>query len=404
MRIVPINITAQNEAERLMKEYGVTEQGVKILSPKTVFYSFILEGISSWEANIIKQHLLSLGSDSAISRDALVKDIKTSTLVFGTKSQLQKLCQKLSVQPFNLRNIAETLSVYLDNVSRENHVFEARGKLIRLKKPIVCGIINVTPDSFSGDGLLAGRSNSNSLEKDVLNKVSGMIRDGAKMIDIGGESTRPFSEPIKESEEIKRIIPVLKLIRCKFKKLPISCDTYKYKVAQAAVDYGADIINDITALRKSPKISCLIKKYKLGCILMHMQANPLTMQNNPVYRDVVCDLMDFFSERLNYCRKQGISSNQIAIDPGIGFGKKLNDNLQLLKRMKAFKSFGVPVFLGVSRKSFIADTLNRSIGERLSGTIASSVVSILNGVSMLRVHDVRAAADMVDMVWAIKNS
>jgi len=137
---------------------------------------------------------------------------------------------------------------------------------------------------------------------------------------------------------------------------------------------------------------------------MHMQANPLTMQNNPAYRDVVCDVMDFFSERLNYCQKQGISSNQIAIDPGIGFGKKLSDNLQLLKRIKVFKSFGVPVFLGVSRKSFIADTLNRSIGERLSGTIASSVVSILNGVSILRVHDVRPAADMIDMVWAIKNS
>ena len=398
MRITPLKIENQNQARELLNAFGVTHQGIKILSPKSVPIAFKIEGISSWEVNIIKQHLLSLGSDSAISRDALVKRVKTDTLIFGSVSQLKKLCDKLSNQPFNLKKIAQTISASLDNMFKESFSFKARRKTLKIKQPLVCGIINITTDSFSGDGLLMPGKDS------VLLKASKMIRAGAKIIDVGAESTRPFSKPIKESEEIKRITPAVKALRKEFKKTLISVDTYKYKVAKQALDAGADIINDITALRGSLRMAELIVKYKAGCVLMHMKGKPSNMQKNPRYKDVTGELIDFFTERLSFCVKKGIKNEQIMLDPGIGFGKRLEDNLKIINDLYKFKMFGLPIFLGLSRKSFIGQALGLSVDKRLNATVAANMFALSRGANVLRVHDVRENYEAAKLFSKLSNS
>jgi dihydropteroate synthase len=391
MRITPLKIETLKEAEKLIKDLGVSKEAVRILSPKEVFVAFKIENINSWEANIIKQHLLSLGSDGAIERDVLLKKIKTNTIIFGNLNQLRKLCQKLKNQPFNLKKIASLLSSYLDNLFKKDFIFRAKDKSLRIRKPIICGIINLTTDSFSGDGLLSNLNlNSSKFKYFLLKKVEEMVKNGAKIIDLGAESSRPFSRPIEEKEELKRIITALKIIRKEFKDNLISIDTYKYKVAKEGLEYGADIINDITALRKSPSVSSLVKKYKAGIILMHMKGTPQTMQINPFYKKgVIEEIIDFFEERLDYCQKNGIDKEQILIDPGIGFGKSLEDNLRIINELYKFKIFGVPIFIGISRKSFIGKLLNLKVEERLIGSLSANLCALFRGANILRVHDVK---------------
>ncbi len=405
MKIAPVEIKSEKNASKLMASLGVSREGIKILSPKSLYSGFKVEGIKSWEANIIKQHLLSLGSDAAIERDALIKNIKTKALIFGNLSQLRKLCGKLSSQTFNLKEFSNTLSLYLSNMHKKEFVLYARDKVLKIKKPIICGIINVTSDSFSGDGLLKEAGSSPSKIKDLaLKKCEEMIRHGAKIIDVGAESTRPFSKQINEEEEMRRVTPVLKLLRKKFKKAIISIDTYKYKVMKAAIDEGIDIINDITALKFNPQAALLIKKYKLGCILMHMKGMPQNMQVNPKYYDVVEQELDFFKERLGFCAKKKIDKNQILIDPGIGFGKAFKDNIKIINELYKFKIFGVPIFLGLSRKSFIGSILNVGVKERLIGTIAASITSISKGVNILRAHDVKETHQAINIACKISNN
>ncbi len=404
MRITPVTIKSEKEAAELMTALGVSREGVKILASKSVFAAFKIEGIKSWEANIIKQHLLSLGTDAAVERAALIKNIKTAALVFGNLSQLRKLCDKLKGQPFNLSAVAQALAVYLDAGSRRQFILQAGGRIAKIKSPLICGIINVTFDSFSGDGLMKALNSKSKIENLALKKAEKMVRGAARMIDIGGESSRPFSRPVKESEEIKRVIPVLKAVRKEFRKIFISVDTSKYRVAEKAAEEGADIINDITALRAAPRITALIRKQRLGCVLMHMKGRPQNMQVNPSYQDVVAEEIDFFSERIEFCLKKGVHKEQLLIDPGIGFGKRRQDNLKIINELYKFKIFERPLFLGVSRKSFIGEIIKAKAEGRLSGSIAAGVVSLLKGADVLRVHDVKETFQAVKIASAIINN
>lgn len=386
LQITPLQIRNDSHARCVMRALGVSGEGIRILSSKDLFLTFTIEGIRSWEANIIKQSLLSLGADAAIDRSALVKDIKTTALIFGTVSQLRALCAKLKHQPFGLKEVSTKLAAGLENVMCEKYRVTARNKILRVDKPVICGILNVTTDSFSGDGILS------SVWKPVavaVEKTAAMQAGGAKMIDIGAESGRPYATPVSEKEEIARLVPVLKAVRKKFKDLIISVDTYKYNVARAAVEEGADVINDITALRQAPKIAQLVSRYRLGCVLMHMKGSPKTMQVKPVYKKVTTEVIDFFQERLDFARTHGIAAGQLIIDPGIGFGKRLEDNLTLLNELYKFKMFGRPIFVGVSRKSFIGALTRSKVHERLSGSIAANIAAVVRGANILRVHDVK---------------
>ncbi len=397
MGIIPLAIKDEKQALSAILSIGADKQGAKIMASKDVFHSFRVDNISSWEANIIKQHLLSLGTDAAISRDSLVKKIKTSVLIFGSESQLRKFCDKLKSQPFGLKDLSKKLNCYLDNLAKDTFKVRARNKIINIKSPLVCGIINVTADSFSGDGVLSVRD----VKAAVLEKVNQMVKTGVDIVDVGGESTRPFSKPVTPAEEIRRVVPIIKLLRKRFKKLAISVDTYKYKVAKAAVDVGADIINDITALTGDKRMASLIKQYRLGCVLMHMKGTPRTMQKNPTYKDVVAEISGFFDERLDYCQSKGIKLDQLFLDPGIGFGKRVEDNFVLINNLRSFKKYGLPLFLGLSRKSFIGKTLKKDAKDRLSGTLAATTAALINGANVVRVHDVKETVEAVKIVKEI---
>jgi len=399
MKITPLKINSLYQAKEAMRQIGSTDCGIDIMAPKTSFHVLRVDGMNSVAANIIKQHLLSLGSDAAISRDSLTKKIITSFIVFGSTYQLLKLKNKLKNQPFGLSKLSAELDNILAGKAKKPYTIKLRNKKLLINKPIICGIINMTPDSFSSDGLV-DRGDIKSL---VFAQASEMIRNGAKIIDVGGESTRPGALGVTELEEIKRVIPAIKIIKKNFPKTLISVDTYKYGVARAAVDAGADMINDITALKHSPKIAALVSKYKLGLCLMHMKGNPRTMQRNPIYKDVVFDIFKFFEKKISYCVEMGISKNQLMIDPGIGFGKRLEHNLKILENLSVFKELGLPIFVGVSKKSFIGEILKTKVNQRDIGTAAAVIASCVNGANIIRVHNVKETKQALKVAFNIIN-
>lgn len=247
--------------------------------------------------------------------------------------------------------------------------------------PYFVGILNVTPDSFSDGGKYLNL-------KSALNRAKELLEEGAEIIDVGGESTRPFSDPVPEEEELKRVIPVIKTIKKEFPDSIISVDTYKSKVAEEALKAGANIVNDISALRFDSNMIEVIKDFNCPIIIMHMQGNPKTMQINPTYKDVVKEVKEFLQKRIEFLVEKGIPFENIIIDPGIGFGKTFKHNLQILKNLESFQELNRPILIGHSRKSFIGEIINKPPFQRDGGTIGISLFAYLKGVHFLRVHKV----------------
>lgn len=258
------------------------------------------------------------------------------------------------------------------------------------------GVLNITPDSFSDGGLF--------FEKDkAVAKGLDMVSQGAKIIDVGGESTRPSSNPIPAEEEKSRIIPVISRLREKTDTL-ISVDTTKASVAREAIDAGADIINDISAFRFDPDMLQVASEKDVPVVLMHMRGKPKTMQVRPHYKDLLLEVRSFLEERIDTAVASGIKKEKIIIDPGIGFGKSVEDNLGLLRNLNILQELGHPILIGTSRKSFIGKVLNLPVDERLEGTIASAVLGVVYGAHILRVHDVQSIKRAVFLADAIINA
>jgi dihydropteroate synthase len=260
------------------------------------------------------------------------------------------------------------------------------------RRTYIMGILNVTPDSFSDGGRYF------TVDSAVEHAMK-MIEDGADIIDVGGESTRPGSEPVPLEEELRRVIPVIKEI-VKRTDVPISIDTYKSEVARQALDNGAVIVNDISGLRFDEKMVEVIAQYNASVVIMHIKGTPKTMQQNPCYDDVISEIYGYLSEGIERAQSYGIK--QIIVDPGIGFGKRLVDNLEIIRRLREFKSLGYPILIGVSRKSFIGNILNLPVEERLEGTAGAVAISVWNGANIVRVHDVKEMTRVVRIVDAIK--
>ncbi|MCI5143345.1 MAG: dihydropteroate synthase [Candidatus Electrothrix sp. ATG1] len=260
-----------------------------------------------------------------------------------------------------------------------------------MKKTQVMGILNVTPDSFSDGGQFAG-------EQAVREQVQKMLADGVDIIDIGGESTRPFAEPVTELEELDRVIPAIQVVRTLSDKIPISIDTTKAGVAAAALGHGATIINDISALRRDPEMINVVRACDVPIIIMHMQGTPEDMQLAPQYEDVVADIKDFFRERTRWMESQGVGRERIILDPGIGFGKTLDHNLAILCNVNAFKQLGFPVLIGHSRKSFLEKLLDLPVEQRDCPTAVISALCVQQGADILRVHDVAKTCAAVRLV------
>jgi len=259
---------------------------------------------------------------------------------------------------------------------------------------LVMGILNVTSDSFYAGTRIA--DSAAAIKAGLL-----MLENGADMLDIGGESSRPGADPVSADQELDRVLPVMEGLRSKT-TLPLSVDTTKASVAKAALQAGADIINDISAMRADPDMAGIIAEYGAKVILMHMQGVPQTMQKEPHYSDVVSEVCDFLRHRAEAAQAAGILADRIILDPGIGFGKQLEHNLALLRQLPKLASYGYPVLIGLSRKSFLGQLLDLPASQRLEGTIAANAVAIIGGASIIRVHDVKEGRRTADVAVRLK--
>lgn len=268
--------------------------------------------------------------------------------------------------------------------------------LFKQQRTLIMGVINLTPDSFSDDGRLKNKSTP----ADHLRFITKMVKDGADIIDIGAESSRPGATPITVKEEINRLIPVLKLLkgRC---SVPISVDTYKPQVAKLALEAGASIINNIKGIYPSKALIKTVARFDARLVLMHMRGNPKTMQTRLVYKDLIKEINQELHTSIEFCLENGLKKDRIIIDPGIGFSKSVEGNLDILRLLKQLSVHRCPILVGVSRKSFIGDVLDRPVGKRLLGTAASVAVAIAHGANIIRVHDVSAMKEIVRMTDAI---
>jgi dihydropteroate synthase len=267
---------------------------------------------------------------------------------------------------------------------------------LEVQLPCVMGILNVTPDSFSDGGRFT------QLEAAVAQGIA-MARDGAAIIDVGGESTRPGSDRVSLDEELARVLPVIERLRAETSAV-ISIDTYKAEVARQALEAGAALVNDVSALRMDPAMVEVVAETGAPAILMHMQGEPKTMQQDPHYDDVVDDVRAFLDERMGFALARGVDEEQLLIDPGIGFGKTVAHNLVLLRGLSRLKELGRPLVLGASRKRFLGAILGAEPGGRLIGTVASTVIGLMNGADVVRVHEVRENFEALRVVLALREA
>jgi len=260
-------------------------------------------------------------------------------------------------------------------------------------KTFIMGILNITPDSFFDGG-------THFRENDAVKYGLKMAIEGADIIDVGGESTRPFSDPLPLDEELRRVIPVIKTLAQEI-DIPISIDTYKSEVASQAIEAGATMVNDISALKFDPAMGQLVADAGVPIVLMHMKGTPKNMQTNPTYKDLFGEIIDFLRKAIEQALSSGIKRDVIIIDPGIGFGKSFDDNLKIINNLHTFSSLGQPLLVGTSSKAFIGHVLGLSVESRESGTMATVAASVLNGANIVRVHNVKVTKETVTMIDAI---
>lgn len=271
--------------------------------------------------------------------------------------------------------------------------FNCKGRLLIIDEPIVIGIINTTPDSFYE----GSRAN---VRENILQKAEQMILDGAAILDIGGQSTRPGSKQVNAEEELRRVLPAIEAIHKRFPEQPISVDTFYASVAKAAVEAGASVVNDVSAGSMDDAMIETVARLKVPYVLMHMKGHPQTMQQNPTYEDVVLNVFDFLNLKMAEIVKAGI--HDVIIDPGFGFGKTIEHNFQLLKELSYFKQLNKAIMVGLSRKATIYKTLHIAAEEALNGTTVLHTIALLNGASILRVHDVKEARQAIQLIKAYK--
>jgi dihydropteroate synthase len=307
----------------------------------------------------------------------------------GTPDQLRRLSPLLAREPRIPASLAQTIDSLLDNYLRSDYKIDCRGKVLDLgSRTHIMGILNVTPDSFSDGGLYADATRA-------LEHARNMVTQGADIIDIGGESTRPGANPLTEEEELRRIIPVIERLTSEI-AAPVSVDTYKSSVAIKALNAGASIVNDISGLRFSPDMARVVADHGAAVVIMHIKGTPRDMQMNPVYGDVIGEIMDHLEE------SAAIARNRIMIDPGIGFGKTLEHNLTILERLDEFRALGFPIVLGTSRKRFIGTVLDIAAPkDRIEGSAATVALGIQRGARIVRVHDVGYMTKVARMTDAI---
>jgi len=390
-----LHITNAGEAIHHMKKMGVDPTGVRLMEGKTLHFNLKVEGIEPRTANLLKQEMLALGGDVAVDGRGLdCSTEKTDALLMGTQKHFEKLVLKLDQYPA-LNPLGQSIKETLKNISKTQYAIRCRKRTLTLgKRTLLMGVLNVTPDSFSDGGLFYDK------EKAIPHGLR-MVEEGADIIDIGGESTRPGSKPLELEEELRRVIPVIKSIAAEV-DVPISIDTYKSTVAQKAIEAGAEMINDISGLNFDPTLAEVASREDVPLVLMHIRGTPETMQKNVHYDSLFSEILHYLKDSIHRAESAGLDPRQIIIDPGIGFGKTGEDNLFIIRNLFEFRILGKPILLGTSRKSFIGKILDTEVGDRLEGTLSSIAAGVLNGANIIRCHDVLQAKRAIAVVDAVR--
>jgi len=393
-----LKIGSLEKAKKELKAIGVDRAAIHIMEGKSICYAIKIKGCKFYHANVVKQEALALGIDCAVHKGVITAKSKfTDCLILGDVKRLYKLSEKLNSQNFKfLRKLSQEIKEALDNAVFKNPVFKFKGKIVEFKDNfMIMGILNITPDSFSDGGDFYNPDRA-------LFRVEEMMEEGADIVDVGGESTRPFSEPVDVEEELGRVIPVVEAIKRKFPEALVSVDTYKAKVAEEAILRGVEIINDISGLGFDETLGNVLARSSCGIVEMHIKGNPKNMQENPHYDDLIGDINDRFGEILEKLDRLGVERDRVILDPGIGFGKKVHHNLEILNNIESFKIWGRPILVGTSRKSFIGGITGvKEPKKRLPGTISSNVLAYTKGARIFRVHDVRANREALALARAI---
>jgi dihydropteroate synthase len=378
-----------------MRRVGVDPTGIKLMEGKSLHLNLKVERIDPRIINLLKQEMLSLGGDAAVDGrglDCSTREI--DAILMGTQKQFEKLILKLERYP-DLQSLGHSIEKTIRNISKIQYTLRCRRRTLLLgKRTLLMGVLNVTPDSFSDGGLFFDK------EKAIAHGIR-MVEEGADIIDIGGESTRPGSKPLEVEEELRRVIPVIESIN-KEVDVPISIDTYKSIVAQRAIEAGAEIINDISGLSFDQKLAQVAAKENTPIVLMHIRGIPETMQKNVHYESMLSEILQSLKDSIQRAESAGVDPQQIIVDPGIGFGKTVEDNLLIIKNLYEFRILGKPILLGTSRKSFIGKILNAKVGDRLEGTLSTIAVGVINGAHIIRSHDVLQAKRVIAVADAIR--
>ncbi len=381
---------------REMERIGADQEGIGLMFPKGLTRLIRLSSVPCKIANLLKQELLSRGGDCAVAHGTLTHSVETTdVLMVATERQYRKLIRKLKHQHFfGLPELSKDIQRCIRNFNRRQFLLKVGDRELDLgERTHIMGILNVTPDSFSDGGTYLNPERA-------VGHALRMVGDGADLIDIGGESTRPGAERVSEQEELDRILPVIRRL-AREPEILISVDTYKANVARRAIAAGAHLINDISGLRFDPEMASVIADTGVPVVLMHIKGTPRNMQQDPSYEDVMGEILAYLEESMEMALRAGVREEQILLDPGIGFGKRVRDNLDILNRLSELKVLGRPILLGTSRKSFIGAMLNLPVEERLEGTAATVCIGILHGAHVMRVHDVREMTRIARMCDAV---
>ena len=392
----PLQVTDETEALAELLGIGVDPAGITRMVPKMVGRLVKLRDVPCPAANILKQEMLSLGGDAAVARGSVACSLPTTdVLLIGSLKQLRLLVERLGRQPFGLREQAARIRALLERLQHPPTFLSGRGLRLELDRPRIMGLLNVTPDSFSDGGRYLSLS-------DALARAREMEGEGADLIDVGGESTRPGAPEISSQEEIDRVAPVVEAL-ARETSCPISVDTSKSAVARAALAAGAHFINDVSGLHFDPGMAAVVAEAGAGLFLMHTRGLPATMQADTEYGDLVGEILEYLRAGMARAEAAGIPEGALAVDPGIGFGKNVSGNLEILRRLGEFRALGRPLLLGTSRKSFIGKVLDQAEpSRRLYGTLATVALGVRAGAMIHRVHEVAPAREAALMAWAIQ--
>lgn len=395
-----LDLSPRGRAEKELYRIGADEGGVARMRSKATALSIKACGLKSPAANILKQTMLSLGGDAAVAMGAVNCSIERSdVLILGTLKQVRALIKKLQPQPFGLKTLAGEIKQALAALDGPSAIeFEApwgSGVLPLAQRPCVMGVLNATPDSFSDGG-------DHAAPAKALDRALEMLDQGADIIDVGGESTRPGAGEVPDDEELSRVLPVIEKIAAQI-RAPVSIDTRKSRVAREALSAGASIINDVSGLKHDSAMAGVAATAGCPVIVMHMRGTPENMQADTRYDDLMGAVFRGLRESVEIALSAGIPKTRIIVDPGVGFGKNAEANLIMLDSVGELRSLGCAILVGASRKSFIGNTLKiENPKDRVEGSLAAAVLAVAKGANIIRAHDVKETRRVVDLAWAVK--